>query len=130
MQLNMMPVGDTGKIGDTVKAFAAMSNAMRDTCAEGVRFMTQYPPAPASSRYVRTGKLKDSWNSDIKSGNRRIEGVIGSAANIAPYNTEVQGEQQEEIFNRIGWRNTEDLKSKVEKDFPDRMQKEVDKVFN
>lgn len=129
MQISMIPIGGSGGFGDTVKAFAAITKATRDECAEGERFMSQYPPSPSGSRYIRTGKLRQSWSSNVKSGSGKIEGLIGSAGNIAPYNEDVQGDDQEELFKRIGWRNTDDLKSKVEKEYPNRVQAEIDKAF-
>jgi len=129
MQINMIPIGGTGGLGDPVKAFAAISNAVRDECVEGKRFMSQYPPQPADSHYRRTGTLKDSWSFGVKSGNSKIEGEIGSNSNIAPYNADVQGDDQEALFKRIGWKNVDDLQSKVSKGFPERVQREIDKAI-
>jgi len=129
LQLQMLSVGDKVKFGDSVKLLAAVSNAMRDELAEGERFITDYPPQSASSRYRRTGTLKRSWTSNMKSGGSKIEGTIGSSGNIAPYNEDVQGEDQEAIFKRIGWRTVDDLASKVQGEYPDRVQDAVNSAF-
>jgi len=124
----MMPAGEFGGFGSTVKAFAVMSDAVRDQVAEGVRYITWYPPQ-RNSNYRRTGTLRNSWDGTTTTGNRRIEGIIGSSANIAPYNQDVQGANQEALFKELGWRNVEDLQNEVEKDFPKRVQRAIDKAY-
>lgn len=129
MQISMIPIGDSKGFGDTVKAFALLANVVRDECAEGVRFMSWYPPKSHSSHYVRTGTLRRSWSSNVKSGGSRIEGEVGSSSNIAPYNEDVQGENQDNIFERLGWRDVGDLESKINKSFPNRAQDQINKAY-
>ena len=128
MQINMTPIG-SGDFGDSAKTFVLLANAVRDEAAEGERFMTQYPPEAPGGHYRRTGTLRKSWSSNVKTGGSKIEGEVGSAGNIAPYNEDVQGENKESLFKQIGWRNVEDLQSKVQGSLPDRIQDAINKVY-
>lgn len=114
---------------ETNKAFAAISNVVRDTTADGVMFMTNYPAKRSGSRYIRTGTLRRSWNFSMKSGGGRIEGSVQSNSNVAPYNRDVQGENQRPLFERIGWHNVKELIALMGDDFPKRVQKALDKAF-
>ncbi len=125
----MIPIVTPKPFGDVPKAFAVMHDVVRDQAAEGVKFMSQYPAKPGDSRYKRTGTLRRSWAFKITSGNNRIEGEIGSNANVAPYNEEVQGADQNPFFKAVGWKNVEDLGKKIDKEFPERMQRAIDKAF-
>ncbi len=114
---------------ETIKAFSAVHNAMRDTVVDGVRFISEYPPQKAGSRYRRTGILRRSWTFILKSGGRRIEGSVISNSRVAPYNRAVQGEEQRAFFEGRGWRNIRDLISRMTKDLPKRVQKAVGNAF-
>ena len=97
--------------------------------AEGVRFMSVYPPPPVRSRYIRRGKLRQSWSFQVVTGNQRIEGRVGSNSNVAPYNRDVQGEKQKPLFERIGWRNVKDLMKMMAEGFSEKVQKAVGDVL-
>ena len=131
MQIQMIPIGQPEQIfKDTAKVFVVIEQAVRNEVVEGVRFMSVYPPAPPNSRYVRTGILRRSWNFKVVTGGGRIEGVVGSQSNIAPYNEEVQGSPQGNIFRDIGWRNTDDLQKQIDTKFADKVQAEISKYFD
>ncbi len=103
------------------KLFVGLSNGVRDMAVESVRFMSTYPPKRGASRYRRTGTLRNSWSFSIKSGGKRIEGSVNSNSGIAPYNEEVQGENQDALFSMIGWKNVNDLQKKVDREFQGRL---------
>jgi len=114
---------------DTTKAFAAMNNAVRDTVADGQRFISDYPSKPGRSRYRRTGTLRRSWTFNMKSGGRRIEGAVNSNSRIAPYNRDVQGENQRPVFDKIGWRTVVDLAKVMADDLPGKVQRALGRAF-
>jgi len=114
---------------DTTKIFAAAHNVVRDTVADGVRFISDYPAQAAGSRYRRTGILRRSWGFNIKSGNMRIEGTVQSNSMVAPYNRDVQGENQKPLFERRGWKNVSDLMKFMAEGFSDKVQKAVGNVL-
>lgn len=113
---------------DVRKLFVTLNRAVRDESANGVRYMSYYPPVSGSA-YRRTGTLRRSWSFRISSGGGLNEGLIQSNANIAPYNETVQGENQGDVFERIGWRNIKDLFSMIDKDFPKRIQNLIAKAM-
>ena len=128
-QIKLIPITPTKPFGDIPKLMATLNNSVRDQVAEGVRYMSQYPPKPGGSAYRRTGTLKRSWAFAMKTGGGRIEGTIGSSSNVAPYNREVQGEAQLRLFKRIGWRNIKTLLNKIAKEFPRRVEVMVERAF-
>ncbi len=128
LTVRTIPIGDDWNLGDPRKLFTALYNAIRDQVAEGVRFMSKYPPK-LNPNWRRTGTLRRSWSFSVKSGGNRIEGEIKSAHNIAPYNERVQGIEQMEPWQSIGWRNVDDLLKQIDKDFLKRVDKELEKAF-
>jgi len=128
-QFQFIPVTPPKGLGDIPKLFAILNNAVRDQVAEGVRFMSTYPAKPGGSSYRRTGTLRRSWSFAMKTGGGRIEGTIKSNQNVAPYNEDVQGEDQQALFKRIGWKNIKDLDKKIDKEFSKRVDDMVSKVF-
>ena len=128
MNIKMIPILPKEPFGSLPKAFAAMNKGVTETAAEGVRFMSEYP-SKAQGAYRRTGTLRRSWFFKVKSGNKKIEGAIASNSNIAGYNTDVQGEKQEALFAKIGWRTILDLDKIIRNEFPKRMHNILAKVF-
>ncbi len=127
--MRMIPIlPDRSFRQDTAKAFAAVNNAVRDTVADGVRLISDYP-AQGRSRYRRTGTLRRSWGFSMKSGGRRIEGTVQSNSRIAPYNRDVQGENQKPLFERRGWRNVTDLIGFMGDLLPSRVQRALNEAF-
>ncbi len=127
--IKLIPIVPDKLFGDAPKVMAVLHSAIRDQAAEGVRFMSWYPPQPATSTYIRKGHLRRSWTFSISSGSHRIEGKILSNSGIAPYNKDVQGVEQDYVFTRIGWRNVPELVEKIDDEFPDRVQRLIDKTF-
>lgn len=128
LQVKMIPIGIEKPFGDLPKMFVLLNNGVRDQAAEGVRFMSTYPPIRDSS-YRRTGTLRRSWSFSMRTGGGRIEGEIGSNSNIAPYNREVQGKEQTDLFWGKGWHNVTQLETMIDKDFPKRVQSLIGRAF-
>lgn len=115
-------------LADKAKIMASLQQAVQDTVTEGHRFIAEYPPQVLTKTgYVRTGTLKRSWSSETHSGGNRIEGIVGSSSNIAPYNEEVQGAmgEQSPMFRGAGWQGVADLKEKMEKELGGRIDKNL-----
>jgi len=125
--MRLDPILPKGKLLDFRKMSSGLVKAMSDTVKAGQRQMQSYPPQPATlgPRYRRTGTLRRSWSSDVESGMNRIVGVVGSNANIAPYNRRVQGKEQTPVFAAYGWPDVFDLKKSVEKQLPPRLRRAV-----
>lgn len=51
--------------------------------------ITEYPPKPAGSTYVRTGRLASSWESELD-GKDGVLGRVRSSGGTAKYNIYVQ----------------------------------------
>ena len=105
----------------------SLTRLVTDVTHDGVRFIARYPPQSlTASGYVRTGTLARSWSARVRSGGRKIEGTVGSAGNIAPYNVFVQGESPVGMFPRAGWRGVDDL----DKFLQTRVQRGVDDIVD
>ncbi len=123
LQTKMLPVGKDVELFNERQLFVALHDALRDEVADGVRFMSRYPAKPGRSTYRRTGTLRRSWFFKISSGMRRITGLVGSNANVAPYNVRVQGDDQLPHFERIGWRDTKTLSRVLGRSFTRRIER-------
>ena len=84
----------------------ALRAAMEDSTALLLREQQTYPPAPAGSKYKRTNTLRRSWSRRISREGSELVGVVGSNANIAPYNRYVQDQTQQATVHRGRWSNT------------------------
>lgn len=82
---------------------------MEKVVADGVRYASDYPPAPAGSSYVRTRTLGRSWDRKVTQPGGTVLGVVFSNRNIAPYNVWVQGPTQTSYHAQTGWRTIEDI---------------------
>lgn len=71
--------------------------------------LATYPPAPAGSRYRRTGTLGRTWTSARPEFAPLSSGFEARIGNAAPYAEDVQGERQLALFRRIGWPNVGDV---------------------
>jgi len=127
-QVKVIPITPTESLVNTPKLFVLLTAAVRDQVAEGVRLMSIYPPQLGRSKYRRTGTLRRSWSFGVTTGGGRIEGLVRSASNIAPYNREVQGEEQLLFFGRRGWANIKELDKQINRDFPKRMQDMINRA--
>ena len=104
----------TGATVDTGAFVQDVTRMMRRAVTEGQRHIARYPPQRLrKTGYRRTGTLKRSWSKRVTSSGTRLEGVVGSNSNIAPYNVVVQGtrkgtgRRQCLIFRRAGWRGVD-----------------------
>lgn len=107
-----------------------LRRALVDQKASGVRYMATYPPQAPGSTYKRTGSLMRSWHlvTPIVRTATEMYTEIASQGQIAPYNTKVQGEDQDPFFAGRGWRNVDTLERKVQKEFAPRVQKAIDRA--
>lgn len=129
MPIRIVPIKATQPIMDTPKLLAALTRALVDTQAEGVRLMATYPPQRAGSRYRRTGTLKRSWSMPpVKREGTSMAAEIFSNGGIAPYNDEVEGHVQSQFFAQRGWVNVRELVKLVNKQLPVRVQRAIDKA--
>ena len=88
---------------DTRRLQIQVRDLMRDTVANGNRFIARYPAQKLrKTRYRRTNTLKRSWSFRVRQGGRDITGEVGSNSNIAPYNKYVQGRRPVRIFRQAG----------------------------
>lgn len=87
-----------GKVGVIQVLEAPMQRAVYRLQAA----MQDYPPAPSTSRYIRTGTLGRRWTTRIiKSSN----GITGTVGNNTVYGPLVQSERfQTRTHKRTGWR--------------------------
>ena len=114
---------------DPAKLVQVLKDAVRDQAVEGVRFMSEYPRQSSGSSYRRTGTLRRSWHFTVEMNSGNIEGNIMSNSNIAPYNKDVQGEEQSPWMTDLGWRNIKGLGEKIDRDFPPRVELLVEEAY-
>lgn len=128
MNVTLIPIRPPkGGVLNRAKLMDGLTRAVRDMQAEGVRFMAEYPAAVG--KYKRSGDLKKSWSAKpVTRTASRIEGEIGSNERIAPYNDQVQGEQQLAFFRGRGWRNVHDLDKLIRRQLPQRAQAEINRA--
>jgi hypothetical protein len=115
-------------IRDTTVLISDLTNDVRTVVANGQRWIAVYPPQSLNKTgYVRTGTLKRSWSHSVTRRPGAIVGIIGSNANIAPYNRFVQGSPQVKAFQTAGWRGVDDLEQRVQNDLDRRVRASVRK---
>lgn len=105
---------------------------MRNTVADGQRFIARYPPQRLTrSGYRRTGTLKRSWSGKTTVSRSRIVGTVGSNANIAPYNKYVQGPPRTQVrrFKRAGWQGQRSLAKLMATQLSKRVNKTMNQVL-
>ncbi len=126
------PIKPVGAEVDGQAIRRGMVRMIRNTGADGKRFMAKYPPQRLTkSGYTRTGTLKRSWSNTTTESQTKIEGVVGSNSNIAPYNRLVQGAKggsevrQLPLFANAGWQGVDELASILQ----DRVQREADEII-
>lgn len=123
MPFRLIPITAKRPIQDRRKLMSELTKAVRDQQADGVRYMAEYPPQPANSRYRRTGTLKRSWHAPaVQNTGERLVGEIASSGGIAPYNRRVQGADQDPLFAARGWRDVDMLAKRTQREFPKRAQ--------
>lgn len=105
-------------------AYGNLADAMDDFVVDARTDLVTYPPTGPSS-YTRTGTLMRSWNSRTLRQPSRIEGVVGSQGQIAPYNRFVQGQQQKPLFKARGWKTPKDV---LDKRWPE-LKKRVNRIM-
>lgn len=117
--IHVQPIGGDKPLFDVEKMLSQLERDFTDLTSEGVRKMATYPVQRAGSRYRRTGTLGRSWSATptTRSGDK-IEAVIGSNSNIAPYNRDVEGDDQLPLFQALGWQNTNDLMRSLQAKVP------------
>lgn len=85
----------------------AIRGALNDATALLLRDLSTYPPQRSGSTYVRTGTLRRSWSrTPVTGSGLALRAEVGSNANIAPYNRDVQDEAKQAGVHRGRWTNT------------------------
>lgn len=88
-------------VGDT----KTLRDGMTSVAVSLTTKLKQYPLAPASSSYQRTGTLRHRWTYAVDDDGS--EAVIGNFTPYAPY---VQGRESQTWFHkRTGWQTAENL---------------------
>lgn len=77
--------------------------AMSDATILLLRDLRTYPPKPAASSYKRTGTLRRSWSREVQGEGIHLVGIVGSNANVEPYNRVVQDEGEQGRVHRGRW---------------------------
>ena len=94
-------------LAETPKALErAMRGAMNDATALLLRELQTYPAQRTGSTYKRTGTLRRSWSRELQGDGLALRGIVGSNANMAPYNRVVQDADQQAPIHRGLWTNT------------------------
>lgn len=101
---------------------------MGDFVTEAHDQLSTYPPARAESTYRRTGMLGRSWSHRVLTKPDRIEGVVGSQGQIAPYNVRVQGAQQTALMKARGWKTPKDVLNKLMPKWKNRVRAKIKEV--
>ena len=78
---------------------AAVDAAVKDLVIPDVRL---YPPERAGQRYVRSFKLRDSWQRER--ARRQGATVVGAATNATPYAKWVVGTRDQAAVHQGRWR--------------------------
>lgn len=126
-----VPIKPKGARINTASLTLDLQNAMRDVTSDGQRLAARYPPQTLrKSGYRRTGTLKRSWSSRVRTRTGSIVGEVGSNSNIAPYNRFVQGRkgQQARIFRRTRWTTVDDLEKVMQDDLNERVEEILRKL--
>lgn len=130
----IVPVGARVDVGAFNQDVVKM---MRRATAEGQRKIAIYPPQRLrKSGYRRTGTLKRSWSKKVSAGGNKVQGIVGSNSNIAPYNRFVQGprkakgsdQSQLPIFRRAGWSGVDELEDILQDEVQRGLQQIVDRL--
>ncbi len=126
-----IPIKPKGARINTTGLAMDLTNAMRDVTSDGQTLAARYPPQTLrKSGYRRTGTLKRSWSSRVRTRTGSIEGTVGSNSNMAPYNRFVQGRkgQQARIFRRTRWTTVDDLEKVMQDDLNERVEEILRKL--
>lgn len=93
-------------LGRIDNLLADMAEPTRETLELLKRRMQDYPPPPAGSKYVRTYRLRNSWQEDIiLSGN-----VLGRLESVnVPYAPYVQDEQHQAQIHQGRWQTRQQV---------------------
>lgn len=89
--------------------YGQFAQVMGDFATESHDELATYPPQKAETRYRRTGTLGRSWSHRVLLKSDKIETVVGSQGQIAPYNVYVQGAQQRKGMRGIGWKTPKEV---------------------
>lgn len=86
--------------------------------------MRRYPPAPAGSRYRRTGTLGRRWN--VRYSKAGLRATVGNNTPYAPY---VQGHRQTHFHRDTGWVSARDFAEGNADQIQSLMTGEIDRIF-
>lgn len=95
----------------------ALQRGMSDATKIVMQEAQVYPPQRPNQKYIRTYKLRRSWNNRrIRITPSGVEGVIYSNSNDAPYNAYVQHPRFQAWMHKGRWQTTDDIARKRSKD--------------
>lgn len=113
-----------GEAEKVLKDLAEPTEAALDLIKQKV---SKYPPKPAGSTYVRTGRLGRSWKPELV-GSGGVLGRVKSVGGVAPYNVYVQDRKQQNQ-NLKHWQTAQDvaeqLESKIKKIYTDWLEVQI-----
>lgn len=93
--LNRLP----GQLDEALEGF------LNDASALLLRELTTYPVQRPNTPYVRTNTLARSWSRRFEGSGDERRAVIGSNANMAPYNRYVQDRTRQPAYFAANWRD-------------------------
>ena len=114
---------------DTEQLRRDFTKMLRNTAADGQRLMATYPPQTLTKTgYVRTRTLGRSWSHKVTSTSNKLESIVGSNDNIAPYNKIVQGKEEDQsaMFRGAGWKGVDELSKFLQ----DRVDREAQRIMD
>ncbi len=123
MAIRLIPILTKRQLPSRGAIIGKLTDAVRDTVAEGQRRLAEYPSKPPGSRYKRTNTLKRSWSNAVSMVGAQLEGRVRSNGSMAPYNVDVQGLFQEPLFFALGWRNVQTEAKAMEKELIQRTRR-------
>lgn len=125
MSIEIKGVGDVIARLGRIAAVQVLEPPMQRAVYRLQARMQDYPPAPATSRYIRTGTLGRRWTTRIAKSSNGITGTIGNNTAYGPY---VQSERfQTRTHKRTGWRTDQNAvdqeRAAIVADFEQAIQK-------
>jgi len=129
MSIEITGIDDIFRKLGTVEAL----NTLRPPMQRGVfriqGYMADYPPPPATSRYVRTGTLGRRWTTKIDEGMGGITGTVGNNTSYGPW---VQSSAFQARVHQGRWTNTDeravkDNENEIVADFEREIQSGLDR---
>lgn len=101
LRIEVEGLDDVLKRLDSVSSIRTLEPAMWKAVYRLQADMQEYPPARASSPYVRTGTLGRRWTARVSTAGNELRGVVGNNTLYAPF---VQSSRFQARVHRGRWR--------------------------